>query len=214
MLIYGRKSKVVPGPALDGIDCPNCGNKSFNSFGLQEYFHLYHIPTLPTKKQVGIECTNCKATLVGKEVPEAITTQIKPEVFTAARAVPLYAGLLALVIVIGIVVFMGQQRSAETASYLANPATNDIYTIRVDDIFTGVDSTYPYGSMRLVSIDGDIYQFQISSSAYNKSEGVRKDISNGKASEASYYSEGLMEFTRDEIAALKESGSISNIDRK
>jgi hypothetical protein len=186
MLIYGRKSKVVPGPGLDGIDCPNCENKSFNSFGILEFFHLYHIPTLPTKKQVGIECTNCKAALVGKEVPEAITAQVKPEVFTAARTIPLYAGLLAIAIVIGIVVFMGQQRNAETAGYLANPAANDIYTIRVDDIFTDADSTYPYGSMRLVSIEGDIFQFQISSSAYNKSKGVRQDINSGKASEESY----------------------------
>ena len=64
MIFFGTRGKTAVGQSVTGPQCPNCQSTAFTSFGVQRYFHIYWIPTFPTGKHVGIECSNCKHTIL------------------------------------------------------------------------------------------------------------------------------------------------------
>src|SRR5690606_6056902 len=94
MIFFGSRGKTVSGQLIEGIQCPSCENQKFISFGTIRYFHLYWIPTFPTSKTVGIECTHCKRTLVDNEISTDISKRIKAAVFTKSSVIPMFSGLI------------------------------------------------------------------------------------------------------------------------
>lgn len=94
MIFFGSRSKVIQGEGIQGVACSNCDSDEFHTFGVLKYFHVYWIPTFPFSKQPGIECKNCKNTLIGKEVPMNLGKKIKTSVFTAGKLVPSFIGLI------------------------------------------------------------------------------------------------------------------------
>jgi hypothetical protein len=94
MIIFGSRSKIIEGQGIQGIACNNCESDDFHTFGVLKYFHVYWIPTFAFSKQPGIECKNCKNTLIGKEVPMNLSKAIKASVFTAGKLIPSFIGLI------------------------------------------------------------------------------------------------------------------------
>lgn len=94
MIFFGSRGKTVSGQVVEGIQCPSCDNKQFITFGIIRYFHLYWIPTFPTSKKVGIECTHCKRTLIDKELPTELCKEIKKVVFNKRNVIPTFSGLI------------------------------------------------------------------------------------------------------------------------
>lgn len=94
MIIFGSRSKTIPGQGVQGVACSNCESDHFHTFGVLKYFHVYWIPTFPFSRQAGIECKNCKNTLIGKEVPMNLSKTVKTNVFTTAKMIPSFIGLI------------------------------------------------------------------------------------------------------------------------
>jgi DNA-directed RNA polymerase subunit RPC12/RpoP len=94
MIFFGSKGKTISGQVVEGIQCPNCESQKFITFGIIRYFHLYWIPMFLTSRKVGIECTHCKRTLIGKEIPKDLSKQIKTMVFTKRNTIPMFSGLI------------------------------------------------------------------------------------------------------------------------
>ena len=94
MIIFGSRSKVIQGEGVQGVACSNCESDHLHTFGVLKYFHVYWIPTFPFSKQPGIECKNCKMTLIGKEVPMNLSRQIKTSIFTTVKLIPTFIGLI------------------------------------------------------------------------------------------------------------------------
>jgi len=92
MNIYGTKGKVIKGEILQSLTCPHCGNKTHRSFGVLRYFHLCGVPLIPLMERVGIEWTDCRWTLLDRQVPEQIRQEINSNIFERKYLLPIFAG--------------------------------------------------------------------------------------------------------------------------
>jgi DNA-directed RNA polymerase subunit RPC12/RpoP len=101
MNIYGTKGKVIKGEVLESLECAHCGNKLHRSFGVLRYFHLYGVPVFPIMKKVGIECTDCRWTLLGNQVPEKIRADISSNLFDKKHLLPMFAGSILMACLLG-----------------------------------------------------------------------------------------------------------------
>jgi hypothetical protein len=93
MIIFGWRSKVVPGVQVVGASCPCCGGTTHHGFGAFRYFHLYWIPTVPFGKKVGLQCAHCRHErwLDARQEPAA-HKQLRAELFPARRVARYFAG--------------------------------------------------------------------------------------------------------------------------
>ena len=181
MIIFGSRGKAVAGQLVEGIECPSCGNNQFGTFGTLRYFHLFWIPVFPTSKVTGIECTHCKKTLVGKELPKKLSKQIKSTVFTKKNTLPMYSGLVVITFLVLFLAYDMKQDELKDAAYIEQPAINDLYIVNFTRIFNDTDPEYKYGVMRVKHLSSNQVELQVSTIAYNKTSGVQKDIRAEKA---------------------------------
>ncbi len=215
MIFFGSKGKQVPGQLVEGIQCTNCENNKFVSFGIMKYFHVYWIPAFMTSKQVGIECTQCKTTHIGEEVPDELVKQLKPTLFTKGRTLPMFSGLiLAALLIVGMVPLVKNAIELEK-SYISQPVVHDIYSVDFRKIFPDSedDEGYKYGVMRIVDIDGSQVSLQISEYSYNRRKGIRKAIRKGKADKDDFYSSHIEVVTLAEINDWYKQGAIFDVER-
>lgn len=88
MSIYGAQGKYITGRILEDLECSNCGNRIHHSFGILRYFHICSIPVFALSKIVGLECSNCRWTLLDSQIPEKVRTQINSSVFNRKNRLP------------------------------------------------------------------------------------------------------------------------------
>jgi len=213
MIFFGSKGKVVTGEAVQGVQCPSCENSQLASFGILNYFHLYWIPTFVTSRKVGMECTHCKRTLVGDEVPSHLVDQIKSGVFTTGNTLPMFSGLIIIgLIAIGLS-YAVQQADAREATYITQPAVSDYYVVDFREIYSEADAEYPYGLMRVTNVSPSGIEMQVGNMVYNLASGVKKDIRDGKAAADNYYELETIVFKLAELQELRNSGAIHSIQR-
>lgn len=213
MIFFGSRGKTITGQVVDAVQCPSCENDLFVTFGVLRYFHLYWIPTFPTSKTVGIECTHCKRTLVDKELPEGLSKQIKSTLFTKKKTLPMFSGLIIIACLTLFGAFAIQQENIEEAAYIEQPAVNDLYTVNFTKIFNDTDPEYKYGIIRVKHLSSKQAELQVSNIAYNKASGARKDIRKGKTSTDSYYTKELLTVDISKLKDMKESRAIHSIER-
>lgn len=213
MIIFGSRGKTVTGQCVEGIECQYCGNKQFATFGVLRYFHLFWIPTFPTSKVAGVECTHCKKTTIGKDLPKELSKQIKSTVFTKKNTLPMFSGLIVFAFLILFVANAVQQDNLREAAYIEQPAINDLYIVNFTKIFNDTDPKYKYGVMRVKHLSSSQAELQVSKIAYNKTSGVRKDISERKTSPDSYYDGKSLSMDISKLKGMKESGAIYSIER-
>lgn len=213
MIFFGSRGKTIAGQVVEGIQCPSCEHEQFVTFGALRYFHLYWIPTFPTSKTVGIECTHCKKTLIDKELPENLSKQIKSTVFTKTNTLPMFSGLIIIACLISAGAFAVQQDNIKEAAYIEQPAINDLYIVNFTKIFKDTDPKYKYGVMRVKNLASGQAELQVSNIAYNKKSGVRKDIRERKTSADSYYDDEPLYIDINGLKAMKESGAIYSVER-
>ena len=214
MIFFGTRGKTVTGQQVTGPQCPNCGNGVFTSFGVQRYFHLYWIPTFPTKKHVGVECTNCKHAMIDDQIPGMMIDDIRSSVFSTASTLPMFSGLAIIAVLVGFVFYAGERDRQQETAYLDHPAINDYYVVDYTRIFEDVDPDYKYGVMQISAIDGDEITFRLSNYSYNLASGVRDDIRKGTAAKDDYYAQDAIWFDADSLAEMQKDGTIKSIERK
>jgi DNA-directed RNA polymerase subunit RPC12/RpoP len=214
MFFWGTKGKTVSGTVVEGIDCPSCESKQFNTFGIIRYFHFYWIPTFIISKLSGIECTHCKKTLIGKEISKELNQQIKKTVFTKKNTLPLYSGLFLIACLALFITYSINQSGKMQHEYIEQPAMNDIYIVDINDIYVGnVSPGYKYGIMRIKNVSSTQVEFEVSNIAYKKASDARKAINDDEYTATAYYAEESIVVDIRKLAALKESGTIYSIQR-
>ncbi|MBL4828917.1 MAG: hypothetical protein JKY55_03345 [Aliivibrio sp.] len=213
MIFFGSKGKTISGQLVEGIQCPSCENQEFISFGIIRYFHLYWIPTFLTSRAAGIECTHCKKTLIGKELPKELSKKIKATVFTKKNTIPMFSGLIIIACLMLAITYSLQQSRIEENAYIEQPAINDLYIVDFTKIFEDSDPNYKYGLMRIRQISSGEAEFQVSQVAYNKTSGVRKDISDKKAMSDSYYDTEFLYIDISKFKTMKSDKAIRSIER-
>ena len=213
MIFFGSKGKVVAGEVVQGVQCPSCQHSEHASFGIMKYFHLYWIPTILTSKKAGMECTHCKHTLVGDELPSHLAEQIKDGVFTTGKTLPMFSGSIIICALIMMGAYAVQQDNAREATYAAQPAVNDYYVVKLTEIFKEVDTEYPYGLMRITDVSSTGIEMQVANMSYNKASGVQSDIRQGKASADTFYGPDTLVFELADLQHLNNSGAVYSIER-
>ena len=214
MIFFGTKAKIVPGDIVSGMPCPNCQHTEFRSFGLQKYFHLYWIPTFPTGRTVGLECTNCKHALVDADMPMQVEGQVREKVFAGRSSIPMFTGSILIAVLVGFLWNAVQQDNAEEAAWFAEPQVGDYWVVDYSRIGDGeIDAEYPYGLMRVVELDGEMAYFEVSTTVYNKPMGVQSDIREGLAADASYYDEEIVSLDAVQMQELRDTRAIYSIER-
>lgn len=210
MIFFGTRGKTIVGKEIEEAPCPSCGQNKFITFGVLRYFHLYWIPTFITSKSVGVECLHCKKTLMGKEISADTTKHIKQQVFNKGNTLPMFSGLFILAAAFLFMLYIGQRNSNLEDAYLAQPKINDMYIVNMHKIFPNTDKKYKYGLMRIRHIGATKVEFQVSKVVYNKTSGLRKDIRQGKASSADYYTDQPFIIS---LTMLKKMGAIFSVKR-
>lgn len=213
MFFWGSKGKTVSGQVVEGITCPSCEQQQFISFGILRYFHLYWIPTVVTSKQVGLECTHCKRTLIGDEIAPEVSNQLKSDIFTKQRILPMFAGLFLIACLVAFGAYALNKASVNEAAYIEQPAVNDLYIMNFSKLYDDFDSEYKYGVMRIKQISGTQVEFQVSKIAYNKAKGVRKDIRRDKVFADDYYDAEPMLVDISKLQEMKTTRAIYDVER-
>jgi len=213
MIFFGSRGKVIQGHVIEGIECPNCDNKEFITFGVLRYFHLYWIPTFITSKKAGMECTHCKKSFFDKEIPKDLSKEIKGAVFTKKKIVPMFSGLILLACVALFLTYSVYQEKMHNAAYIEQPMVNDLYVFDFNRIYKDSDSEYKYGIMRIKSMNSSDAEFQVGQMAYSKVSGAKKDIRNNKVYADAYYGTKSVYISLFKLKEMKESGIIKYITR-
>ncbi|WP_226665170.1 hypothetical protein [Microbulbifer aggregans] len=213
MIFFGSKGKTVPGQIIEGIECPNCENQKFLTFGIIRYFHLYWIPTFPTSRKAGVECTHCKRTLIGKEVPKDLGKIIKSEVFNKKNIAPMFSGTILIACLILFLAAAVSTNESQEFAYIEQPAVNDLYIVRLPEIFEDADPDFQYGLLKISRLDAGQAELQVSKTGYNRVKGVRKDIRKQRTADNSYFQEQPIYIDTAKLKEMKESGAIYAIER-
>lgn len=213
MIFFGTRARTAAGQQLTGPQCPNCQNNTFTSFGVQRYFHIYWIPTFPTKKHVGIECSNCKHAMLDDDIPPHMIGDIRESVFSTGRTLPLYTGAMIIAALIGFGMYSAEQDRVQEIAYIVQPAVNDFYIVDYTKMFEDADPEHSYGVMRITAVEGDEIAFQLSNYSYNIPSGVREDIREGEARQDEYYGEEEFWFYKASLGDMQDDGTIYSIER-
>lgn len=215
MIFFGTGTKVVDGNEIEGFQCSNCGTFKHFTFGHLKYFHLYWIPTLLLSKNVGLECSNCKMAILGKDVPKDVATNIKSNIFSAKQILPLFSGLFILCCAIAFMVYQDHQQGIQDNVYLSKPAVGDVYIVNFEKVYEEELDEFKYGAMRIKNIGEKVIAFDVSQYNYDQVSGVTSDRSKSKIYSDSYYdseSEAL-EIELVKLKDLKNTGAIFSINR-
>jgi len=213
VIIFGSKSKVVQGEYIEGGECPSCGHNQFGTFGLLKYFHIFWIPVIPVSRKAGMQCTHCKKTLVGKELPSDVSSKIKKMVFTNKNTAPMFAGLI-IIVALGIAVDISTKLDdSNSDNYVQSPAVGDLYVVNFTKIFEQTSSEYKFGVMRVRQTFEDGVELDVSTNGYTRSSGTDKAIRNGEAASPDFFDSEPIFVKNDQLTTFRESGAILSVSR-
>lgn len=212
MLIFGTRSTVVDGPPLQGHGCPGCGKSEYVSFGAARYFHIFWIPVFPYSRKVGLQCTNCKHTVMGKEIPDLVQDTVRPAVFTRKRTLPLFTGSAIIAGIAAFGFYSAQQENMRELEYIQNPLASDVYVMDFSEVFEDVDPAYKYGVMRVEAVDAATVELSVSNYGYDRASIPASDLRRDMAG-ADYFAEDTLSIDRTELVELKHSNVIRDIRR-
>ena len=214
MIVFGTRGKAIPGPRKQGVVCESCGKEEHATYGVLRYFHVFWIPVFPTMKQAVMECAHCKKVLRGKEVPERVRRDVAEKVFTRGRVFPMFAGLAVVAVLVASAAWGGVEESRRESAFLAAPAVDDLYVVKLARFAPSADPKYPYGVLRVASVAGTKLVLQIGRYGYTQGSGADKAIRSGQVRGADYFAPGPLSLDAQELGPLKASGVIRSVKRR
>ena len=124
--------------------------------------------------------------------------------------------LIFAVVVVGVSIyglFGSNERVAGNETLIAAPSVNDKYIANLNRFAHGSTGAAAYGVMKIVRVDGTQLEFAVSKRAYNKAGGAERDVAEGRAEPAAYYSDKTLTLPVSEIKAAIADQSIVSIRR-
>lgn len=212
MLVFGTRSKVVDGPTVQGQSCPNCGQSSYVSFGAIRYFHIFWIPVFPFSKKVGLQCSNCKHTALGKDVPDMLQDPVRPEVFSGGKTLPLFTGSVLIAGLVAFGAYSADQDDKRELAYVQDPAVSDVYIMDFSQVFEEVDAGYRFGVMRVEAVDAATIELSVSNYGYNKASIPTSDLRRDMSGD-DFFSPETVSVARESLVEWKQSNVIRDVQR-
>lgn len=202
MVVYGTRTKQIAKEVITD-KCPNCGRQnSTELYVFQKYAHVFWIPFFPTGKTAVSQCEHCKKVLKLKEMPDSlkdvyqrVKTQSKPPVWT-------FAGLALLTVLISIGVVSSQQNDAKNARLILAPQSGDVFEIKTED--------NQYSLYKVDAVKDDSVFVLFNQYETNKLSGLSDLKRKGDAA----YTDETFYFSKQDLKAMLEKGTILDIERK
>lgn len=135
----GLRNKIIKSGILKNVNCPTCFSlQDFNYFVFGGLVSILFIPFSPKRKEVDLECCNCKKTFHLKDFDSKIRQEIKEEVRLKDFKNPLwqFSGLLICLVLILIGIYYGFESKKNEKKYIENPKVNDVYYIHIENSYT------------------------------------------------------------------------------
>ncbi|KZN14741.1 hypothetical protein [Marinomonas sp. TW1] len=110
--------------------------------------------------------------------------------------------------------YVQQEQASKTLAYLETPRANDIYSVDFSKIFQNEDPIYKYGTMMVVTVENNQVLLKSSSHAYDGKRGVRKDLKQGTAADASYYNNQVIQMSIRELLGHYKDGTLFAVYRE
>ena len=213
-IFFGSKTKVIQGQHVEGDACSSCGHNQFGTFGLMRYLHIFWIPVIPVSKKAGMQCTHCKKTLEGKELPKALSSKIKKVVFTKKNTAPMFAGVIIFVLLITAASISVKRDDSNSDNYVESPAVGDLYVVNFEKMIEGANTGYKYGVMRVLQVSQDGVELAISKNGYKRSSSTNKAIRNGETSKPDFFESEPAFMKIGQLKTFRESKAILSVSRE
>ena len=167
MIVFGTKSKGLSSESAVS-NCESCNQSQQHVHVFQKYFHIFWIPVLPLGKQAILECQHCKKVVLEKEM----STQQK-NISQAKRSnvkTPHYMFIVPILFAcfVGWTMYSLDQEKTRTQTYISAPAASDIAVIKA--------SRKQFQILKLLSIKGNMINFQLGNYVYKNLRGAKKAI--------------------------------------
>ena len=210
---WGSGTKSVDAIRDFGIHhCPICNNnQTFKVVLNYGYAQLWYLFRCVTSRKYFAVCNRCGNGHVVEF--QAISEKLveDPAAFMDRRG--WMVGVCAFG-VIGVIVYVSNKEDDRiNTEFAAAPKVGDIYSADLSRFSESFEGTPAYGLMRLSAINGDALSFQIARSAYNKTTGLHKDLSDKAFAKKNYFSEETAIVKQEEIRKFLDSKVVSAIRR-
>lgn len=212
MLVWGSKGEVADLGVQASQHCPTCAaERQFRLMLQYKVHHIWYVFKWVTGKEYSLVCEVChRGEKLKTQEVEAKLGKSPISWFTRFS----WVGLAALVLAVGVVGTMdSSQRHEATATYLAAPAKGDLYVMNVASLMKSPQASSMYGLLRLREVQGDQLLFDTPQVTYSKLKGATRDLREGRASDASYFSAEPIVLTKADVARLQQDGALHEVRR-
>jgi len=106
------------------------------------------------------------------------------------------------------------QENEQTKTYLSSPQFADIYVVDFNRIMDDYKQKYPYGALKVISVEKEYIEVIPSEIVHNLSSGPKNDIRDGKTEQPNYFSQLPFPLVRAELHELHQKEIIIFVSRK
>lgn len=212
MLVWGSKGEVADLGVQSSHHCPTCAaERQFRLMLSYKVHHIWYLFKWVSAKEYALVCEVCHRgeKLKTKDVEAKLPKSPIPWFSRFS-----WVGLAALVLAVGVVGTLdNSQRHEATATYLAAPAKGDLYVMNVASLMKSPQSSSMYGLLRLREVQGDQMLFDTPQVTYSKLKGATRDLREGRAGDAAYFSAEPIVLTKADMARLQQDGALHEVRR-
>lgn len=209
---FGIKTKELNGSRIQNGLCSQCGAEAVYNAGSIKLLHFWGIPLVPIYASTKVRCANC-GSLVKLKQATAEAKANASSLITPLTLIKSAWGLAVAVVAIAGLLTLGFISKEQEQKDLAAPMPGDVYIIKMASFVPDYQqTTYPYGVLKISSVEGSKVHFLIGKQAYGNMKSARKSLSSdGKNSD--FYSDESLDADLATLKAQYESGAIKDIRR-
>jgi hypothetical protein len=208
---WGSRGKVVDGGPAGHLHCAFCDQDSYFRLVIAYTVrHIYWIFRWVTDRHAYTTCGNCGG---------AHGADLSDYPREAKQAIPKWdrfgwaAGLGGIGAIIATGSIAAAADHAADQTYIAAPHTGDIYEIDLAQLMKQPEAPQMYTTARVVKIEGQQVEVELAKGYYKEWRGVDKDLNDGTAATAEYYSADHLAIPIPDIAKMQASGVIHDVRR-
>jgi hypothetical protein len=212
MLIWGSQGEVVDLGRVENRHCETCEkDRPFKIFLQYTSCHLWYIFRWVTNKRYLFLCDVCRRRVELDTNKIEASLEKNPISWYQRYSWTILIGMILFALGGGLLASMEKEKNNQ--AYVQTPNISDIYVVNTNIILKDSNSAHSYCAFRVKNISQTRVEFELSSVCYNKSKGVDRDITAGKARVATYYDKETIFVPLSELKTWRAKGAIIDIYR-
>lgn len=128
--------------------------------------------------------------------------------------IPVEYWAILMPVIISYFAYDSAQENKQSKIYLSSPKLGDVYVVDFKALIDEYEEKYPYGTLKITSVEKEFIEVVPSLPIYNLSSGPKKDIRDGKTELPNYFSPPSFPLMRAELQELHQQKIIIFVSRK